>query len=1243
MKRSIFFNTGSWFYSIPCFYTVFYTAYTAAYAIAYTSAYMSAYMIIGYYCMHASPLHALGLAEKLEEAGQKIRSSSDQIFVGVVEEKKGQLGLLKKALEAFDEETNKNAVLVKDDIERVSLRLTAIKNELKNDNSNEYSNKLLFIVNEMYQVLQDLVRSREQVRILLEVFIKEITLFIEDFDFEKYKIEHRLQDRLYYSFEDLQKIHQRIIEQSKRIDQLADQEKNAKIELDILKRTKTITDESLKKKQLEIEGLVASAAGQDGDFVVETEKNIALARDEEQLYRYKIALDEVKIREFEYKIGLAAHQSFIAKSQLTLFKEYVYKIKPAVRVSEADIAYAKDELSKRKQEYYKIKEKYRQEIDVLQNEFKKKERQREKLSVDSGVSLGRDTDDFIKDPAHTVDAYMSFCYVSHINSDMLLLKTRIDLLTAQIFLEDEKFHYENMQINVKESYYKIVTRKLTSDDDIVQEIKKYVAPSADAKSKALRFKEKIVLIGDELSIKKGVIDNIVRQRQELVKLKNTVFKVHQKEYARCMQSFVESEQVIKNQIDILSRLTGVYSGISSIVGNISRLIDFIRVELEAITIWYRPEYAISWQAAYNIPFDVSVFFSDIYSYIKRLDKNSVISYISTYVHQSTQASQFTGYHLWFLLKMALLVLLFFWIKKYIPFSINWLTILSQQYDGIIRSLFLIGMLVLEFTYSVFWPIAMWILMYLVLLHAMMIDPYVYVFFYLLSIPYLCVLAYRFIRFLMIFNERYSFVLLAKEYQQRFMIVFSILLYSTILITFFRQAFMLTNYYKSELPRVLLAINFIIQVLLIFFVVPRDHLLEMIPTHNSIWRWIAKQVARYYYPLLFFIFFILVVGSPYVGHFRLVEYVFFAVLKTIVLLIGLLLLYSFFKRLEYRIFFNVDRGDVVRERFTHSKTWFGLSIIVSLLLVVSIGFLVLVRIWGWCIDVNDVMSFMNKPLAYGAPLSGSGTANPITILSFLHIISFIMVGFFVSYTLNRFVLDKIFDLLLVDMGIQHTITRIMHYVVVTIAVFIGFHSVGLGQVVGLVLGALALSLGWVLKEPISDFVAYFIILVQRPLKIGDYVKINEIEGVVRRITPRSVIFRSKNSTTVVIPNSIITTNYIVNWNYTRAFIALQDIELVIPFSHDPEIVQALLRKAVEANPNILKTPPVIVRLEEFLEYGYKFMIRGFVSSVYTLEMWNIASDVRLALVRKLRENNIEIAVPIRIIKDVSSNSTLKNIE
>lgn len=1162
-------------------------------------------------------LHAASLADKLEEAGHKLRTS-DQLFIGVVEEKKGQLASLQKTLETFSEETRRVSNILKEDLERISSRLIVSKSELKKNPDDELFSKQLFVLNEMYQTVQDVLRLREQIRVLLELFMVEVKVFLDDPDFEIYKTENRLHDRLYYSFEDLQKMHQRAIEQEKRVDQLADQERNAKTELAGLKRAIAVTTEMLKKKQIEIEELTASVDQQDQELALETERTIILARDQEQQYRYKVMFDELAIRENEYKISLYAHQSFMAKSHLGLFRDYIRKIKPAVRVSEADIAYAKDELSRLKQEYYKTKELYRQELDKLQDELKRRDANRQAVSTSFNITLGREIDDFTKDPAQTVDAYLAFCSVTRANVDVLLLKSKIDLVDVHITLEDEKLRYSSIAIEAKQTYYNITMGKLTSEDDIRREINKYVTPSAEAKSTGLRYKEKIAQTGELLGIQKGVIDAIVRHKQELVGLKRTVFKTHIKEYAHCLELLTQSENVVKERIDVLSKLTGVYSGVVSTVNNSSRLINFIKTELEAVTIWYRPEYAISWQAARNIPADMRTFFSDIRTYLTRFDGTMLTMHVRDLFHRQ----EFTVV---LIIKILLFLFFLFLAKRYAPLFIQLLTRLYSDAEGLSRFLLLFCVALVQFIQGIFWSLMIWLSLYFFLQWALFPDPYLYVLFYLASIPYFVLLTYLFVRHLVQFNERNSYVLLMKDFQRRFVYVFSVLMYSTISITLFREAFMLTNYYKSELPRVLLAVNFVIQVLLIFFVMPKDQLLDMIPTTNAAWRWLGREIARYYYPLLCFLFCITILGSPYIGHFRLVEYMFFAFIKTVVLLIGLSLVYGLCKRLMYRLFFITDK-EIARERFAKSKTWFGFSIIVLLLCFAVTATFIGARIWGWPVDVADMVSWLNHPLM------GEGTASPITTYSFLQVIGFILIGLVLSYLLNKFVFDKIFDLLLVDMGVQHTVTRITHYVVLIIAVLIGFQSVGLGQMIVLVIGALALSLGWVLKEPISDFVAYFIILVQRPLKIGDYVKIDEeMQGVVRKITPRSVILRRKNSTTIVVPNSMVTTNYVINWNYTRSFIALNDIELVIPFKEDPAQVQELLRQVLESHPNILKTPPVVVRLEEFTTYGYKFMIRGFVSSVYTLEMWNIASDVRIALVKRLREQDIEIAIPIRMVK------------
>ena len=57
----------------------------------------------------------------------------------------------------------------------------------------------------------------------------------------------------------------------------------------------------------------------------------------------------------------------------------------------------------------------------------------------------------------------------------------------------------------------------------------------------------------------------------------------------------------------------------------------------------------------------------------------------------------------------------------------------------------------------------------------------------------------------------------------------------------------------------------------------------------------------------------------------------------------------------------------------------------------------------------------------------------------------------------------------------------------------------------------------------------------------------------------------------------------------------------------------------------------MRLEDFSEYGYVFLVRPFVSTLYVLEMWDIASDVRFQIVKALRKHNMRIAVPVRVIR------------
>jgi small-conductance mechanosensitive channel len=79
--------------------------------------------------------------------------------------------------------------------------------------------------------------------------------------------------------------------------------------------------------------------------------------------------------------------------------------------------------------------------------------------------------------------------------------------------------------------------------------------------------------------------------------------------------------------------------------------------------------------------------------------------------------------------------------------------------------------------------------------------------------------------------------------------------------------------------------------------------------------------------------------------------------------------------------------------------------------------------------------------------------------------------------------------------------------------------------------------------------------------------------------------------------------------------------------------------VHEHPQVLRNPKAIIRVDDLGNRGFVFMVRGYLSSAYTLDQWDIASDVRIAIVQKFRELNIQIALPVlQILPQESSDLT-----
>lgn len=1155
-------------------------------------------------------------AELVKKVTQ-IQQGDQPIFKGVVAERQQLLDELvaeKNELMQGDAESRKKIRTELDDVKNKQA-------ELKTKPEDELIKRKNSVFDDLYQSLKDQQRAREQLLAIVDDLIKLLTDYLEDPNFVTYRKKQQLRERVYYTFEDLLDLHEKILAQERLVGQYADQERNSNAELDSRTKGEQNIENVLKKEQESLQKQLAELANNE-KAAREIEMIQSILDLNEHVLMIKKRVFALRAKEMKYKITYYKIHESIARSQLDVFKDYLRKIKSLVKISEADMTQAKERLELKKQEYFKQKEFYRAERDKIAFYDRQKAREIDVLAARYNITVSDDLANWSKKPKKTVASYLEQFQIGMLKVNQQLLQNQLELLDAQIAHEDEKYTYEEMQYKIKESFYKKGLNKFLTEEEVNQEIKRYDAPRAEAETNLARFREKIGIIADVLNQQKKILEHMQAQREELTEIKGIIFKNNPNEYMTTLELLNRAEGFVKESIELLGKLTGVYSGITATIGYTLRLISFGTAELRAITIWHRPEYAITWTGLKNAVPELTKFFAEIRGYIARIEIMEVARNVFDYIANP-------AHFLFLLVLIGLLFLVAFARKKYLFDASEWLALWSMQHRGIMRIFAFLLSLIIRFASVYAVGLTVWFMILLFLHTTVIHDVYVYIIFYLCSIPYLLYVASKFIKMLETENAKRGYLLIDVDFQQRFSAVISVFVYSTITIFFFREAFLLTDYYKSELPVILLAVNFIIFQISLILLLTKEQILNLIVPKSDFRRWLRMQVDRFYYLILFAVILVIVLSNPYVGYGRLMLHMLFGLLYSALLIMALMWIYSLLKQVGSSIFFTT-KEDVVRERFPNAKTWFGMLILTLFFVLGGLGMVIVAKVWGWNIAYEDISRWVNLPL-----IGEEGAKDAISLRALAQIVLFIFAGFVISYALSKFVLNKIFDLLLVENGVQHTVISITQYIVVITMVFIGFKNVGLGSLVGWVLGAMALSVGWVLKEPIGDFAAYFIILVQRPVKIGDYISITDpvnVDGVVRKITARAVVLRNKNSTMIIIPNTHIITKSVINWNYAYNFVAFNDIEITVDFDENPQMVKELLAKAIEAHPNVLRNPKPIVRLLRFGEYGYVFMLRGFVSSAFTLDIWDIESDVRLNAIKMLREHNVKIAFPFYVFKN-----------
>jgi small-conductance mechanosensitive channel len=271
-------------------------------------------------------------------------------------------------------------------------------------------------------------------------------------------------------------------------------------------------------------------------------------------------------------------------------------------------------------------------------------------------------------------------------------------------------------------------------------------------------------------------------------------------------------------------------------------------------------------------------------------------------------------------------------------------------------------------------------------------------------------------------------------------------------------------------------------------------------------------------------------------------------------------------------------------------------------------------------MQKFLEFFFKPLV---PLGPQG----VSLWALTQVTVAVLILFFVSSRIRRWLLGGILSRTSLDLGIRHAIGVITQYAIVFLGLLLILQTAGIDlTALSVVAGGLGIGIGFGLQNIANNLISGLIVLLERPVKIGDRIEVAGTEGQVVAIRARSTTVLTNDNIAIIMPNSRFITEEVINWSYNDSKVRFR-IPVQVAFDSDVRLVEQLLLQVARANPDVLSDPAPVVRFLEFGESGFNFELRAWSTSLIQ-KKGKLISDLNFAILESFRSRAIEIPYPQR---------------
>ncbi|HWZ73439.1 MAG TPA: mechanosensitive ion channel domain-containing protein, partial [Casimicrobiaceae bacterium] len=175
-------------------------------------------------------------------------------------------------------------------------------------------------------------------------------------------------------------------------------------------------------------------------------------------------------------------------------------------------------------------------------------------------------------------------------------------------------------------------------------------------------------------------------------------------------------------------------------------------------------------------------------------------------------------------------------------------------------------------------------------------------------------------------------------------------------------------------------------------------------------------------------------------------------------------------------------------------------------------------------------------------------------------------------------------------------------------------------IAIVAGALSVGIGFGLQNLVNNFVSGLILLVERPIRVGDLVVVGGEEGYVRKISVRSTEIETFDRANVLVPNSYFTAEKVKNWTF-RNSVRRVALPIGVAYGSDPHQVRAALLNVAKENPDVLTTPEPFVMLDDFAATSINFTLYAYVGDI--TKAGGVRTELAMAILGAFKEAGIVI--------------------